>query len=80
MGLGLEWSGLVVSGSQISDVEQEGEEELRKKRKKKQKLGQCVIWAVGRRDLGRGGGKIWAGRSLAKVSLEMGFGPCKECP
>ena len=31
-----------------SDVKQEGEEELRKKReKKKRKLGQRVIWAVG---------------------------------
>ena len=27
MGLGVEWSGLVVGGSQISDVEQEGEQD-----------------------------------------------------
>ena len=25
------------------------------------------------------GGTIWAGRSLAKVILDMGFGPCEEC-
>ena len=41
VGLGLEWSGLVVDGGQISDIEQEGEEELRKKRKKK-KSGSLV--------------------------------------
>ena len=35
MGLGVEWSGLVVSGNQIDDIEQEGEEELRKKREKR---------------------------------------------
>ena len=35
VGLGVEWSGLVVGDSQISDVEQEGEEELRKKREKR---------------------------------------------
>ena len=35
VGLGVEWSGLVVSDGQISDVEQEGEEELRKKREKR---------------------------------------------
>ena len=38
VGLGVEWSGLVVSGSQIGDVEQEGEEELRKKREKRGSL------------------------------------------
>ena len=48
----------------------EGEEELRKKRgKKNKKLGRPVIWAVRRRDLGggggNGGGTIWAGQSLA---------------
>ena len=25
------------------------------------------------------GGTIWVGRSLAKVILDMGFGPCEEC-
>ena len=25
------------------------------------------------------GGTIWAGQSLAKVSLDMGFGLCEEC-
>ena len=25
------------------------------------------------------GGKIWASRSVAKVSLDMGFRPCEEC-
>ena len=25
------------------------------------------------------GGTIWAGRSLAKVILDMGFGLCEEC-
>ena len=35
MGLGMEWRGLVVGGNQISDVELEGEEELRKKREKR---------------------------------------------
>ena len=35
VGLGVEWSGLVVGDGQISDVEQEGEEELRKKREKR---------------------------------------------
>ena len=35
VGLGVEWSRLVVSDGQISDVEQEGEEELRKKREKR---------------------------------------------
>ena len=34
-GFGVEWSGLVVDGGQINDVEQEGEEELRKKREKR---------------------------------------------
>ena len=38
-----------------------------------------MIWVVGRRDLGGGGSMIWDGRSLAEVSLEMGFGPCEEC-
>ena len=38
MGLGVEWSGLVVNGGQISDVEQEGEKELRKKREKRGSL------------------------------------------
>ena len=39
----------VVDDSQIGDVKQEGEEELRKKREreKKKKLGRHVIWAVG---------------------------------
>ena len=35
VGLGVEWSGLVVCDGQISDVEREGEEELRKKREKR---------------------------------------------
>ena len=35
VGLGMEWSGLVVGDSQINDVKQEGEEELRKKREKR---------------------------------------------
>ena len=35
VGLGVEWSGLVVGDCQINDVEQEGEEELRKKREKR---------------------------------------------
>ena len=35
MGLGMEWRGLVVGGNQISDVELEGEEELRKKRERR---------------------------------------------
>ena len=35
VGLGVEWSGLVVGGNQINDIEQEGEEELRKKREKR---------------------------------------------
>ena len=35
------------------DVEQEGEEELRKKKKNRRKLGRC--------NLGGGGGTIWAG-------------------
>ena len=25
------------------------------------------------------GGKIWAGQSVAEVSLDMGFGLCEEC-
>ena len=25
------------------------------------------------------GGTIWAGQSLTKVILDMGFGPCEEC-
>ena len=41
MGLVLEWSGLVVCGGQINDIEQEGEEE-----RKKLKLGWRMIWAV----------------------------------
>ena len=44
-------SGLVVDDSQISDVEQEGEDELRKKSGKKKKA-----WHV--RELGGGGGTI----------------------
>ena len=35
VGLGVEWSGLVVGDGQINDVKQEGEEELRKKREKR---------------------------------------------
>ena len=35
VGLGMEWSGLVVGGNQIGDTEQEREEELRKKREKR---------------------------------------------
>ena len=35
VGLGVEWSGLVVDDGQINDVKQEGEEELRKKREKR---------------------------------------------
>ena len=46
VGLGVECSGLVVDGGQISDVEQEGEEELRKKREKGGSLA-GTIWAVG---------------------------------
>ena len=34
----MEWSGLVVGGGQINDVEQEGEEELRKKSEKRGSL------------------------------------------
>ena len=34
-GGGVEWSGLVVGGGQIGDIEQEGEEELREKREKR---------------------------------------------
>ena len=49
----MECSGLVVDGGQISDVEQKGEEELRKKREKGGSLA-GVIWAVGRHDLGSG--------------------------
>ena len=45
-------SGLVVDDNQISNVEQEGEDELRKKRGKKKKKA----WPV--RDLGSGGGTI----------------------
>ena len=37
VGLGVEWSGLVVSGGQIGDVEHGGEEELRKKREKRRR-------------------------------------------
>ena len=45
-------SGLVVSDSQVSNVEQEGEDKLGKKRGKKKKKA----WPV--RDLGGGGGTI----------------------
>ena len=38
VGLGVECNGLVVDSSQIGDVEQEGEEELRKKREKRGSL------------------------------------------
>ena len=46
VGLGVECSGLVVDGGQISNVEQEGEEKLRKKREKGGSLA-GAIWAVG---------------------------------
>ena len=42
VGLGVEWAG----GGQIDDIEQEGEEELRKKREKRESLADA-IWAVG---------------------------------
>ena len=42
----MEYSGLVVGGSQIGDVEQEGEEELRKKIEKGGSLAN-VIWVMG---------------------------------
>ena len=45
----------MVGGGQISDIEQEGEEELRKKREKGGSLA-SAIWAIGQRDLGGGGG------------------------
>ena len=35
VGLGVEWSRLVVGGDQIGDVEQKGEKEFRKKREKR---------------------------------------------
>ena len=58
MGLGVEWSGLVVDGNQIGDVEQEGEEELRKKREKRGRQWGGAIWAsfglAGRRNMGGG--------------------------
>ena len=37
----------MVGGGQIGDVEQEGEEELRKKREKRGSSWGDVIWAVG---------------------------------
>ena len=37
VGLGVEWSGLMVSGGQIGDVKHGGEEELRKKREKRRR-------------------------------------------
>ena len=55
-GGGVEWSGLVVGGGQISDIEQEGEEELREKREKRGRQWGGAIWAglglAGRRNLG----------------------------
>ena len=36
------------------------------------------FWTMGRHNLGRPE-LGWAGRSLAEVSLDMGFGLCEEC-
>ena len=47
----------MVGGDQIGNVEQEGEEELRKKIEKGGSLA-SAIWVMGRRDLGCGGGMI----------------------
>ena len=44
--MGVECSGLVVGGGQIGDVEQEGEEELRKKIEKGGRLANA-IWVMG---------------------------------
>ena len=58
---------------QIGEVEQKGEEKLRKKREKRGRRWGGTIWTMGRRDLGRGGGTIWAGLGLAGRS-ELGVG------
>ena len=60
-------------GGQIGEVEQKGEEELRKKREKRGRGWGGTIWTLGRRDLGRGGGTIWASLGLAGQS-ELGVG------
>ena len=56
VGLGVEWSRLVVGSDQIGDVEQKGEKELRKKREKRGRQWGGAIWAslglAGRRNLG----------------------------
>ena len=70
-GGGVEWAG----GGLIGDIEQEGEEELRKKREKRGSLA-SVIWAVGWRDLGGGGSTIWVvgvwlGGHLCSLSLSL---------
>ena len=63
-------SGLVVNDSQVSNVEQEGEDELRKKRgKKKKKLGQCVIWAVGAARSRLAG--AWLGGGVCSLPLSL---------
>ena len=54
----MEWSGLVVGGGQINDVEQEGEEELRKKSEKRGSLADAS-W----HDLGNGG-RRWGWHDL----------------
>ena len=60
-------------GSQIGEVEQKGEEELRKKREKRGRRWGGTIWTMGRSDLGRGGGTISDGLGLAGRS-ELGVG------
>ena len=79
VGLGVKCNGLVVGGGQISDFEQEGEEELRKKREKGGSLA-GTISVVGRRDLGGGGDTIWAavawlGGHLCSLSLSLSLSP-----
>ena len=71
MGLGMEWRGLVVGGNQISDVELEGEEELRKKREKRGRQWGNAIWVglglAGRHDMGGGAtqsGQRWGRHDL----------------
>ena len=60
-------------GSQIGEVEQKGEEELRKKREKRGRRWGGTIWTMGRSDLGRGGGIISDGLGLAGRP-ELGVG------
>ena len=60
----------------IGEVEQKGEEKLRKKREKRGRRWGGTIWTMGRRDLGRGGGTIWDGLGLAggrSLVLECGW-------